>query len=266
MPRAQFMVSQADEESTTLFVGNLAEQVTEELLYELFLQVGPLASVKIPNDNKGGKCCYGFIRFKHVCSPDYAIDLLQGTSLFSRSINLQRRNKGGNNQRQKPPQQDHNRQNSYNDSYSMGKQRDMPETRHIHFDSEPNFDRLLEMSATLANTPNMPGGSRDYRGRNDNRRFNENKRSFDNSNRSFDESNRNFHDNQRGSRGFGNRDRGVQEGYDNRRNNSNDFSPNGNDRSYDDRRGNSGGKSNHKHNRSHDRRPYDSRNRNRGRY
>ncbi|GLV31800.1 uncharacterized protein CBL_07560 [Carabus blaptoides fortunei] len=41
------------EDARTIFCGNLHIKVTEELLYELFLQVGPLEKVSIPNDRHG---------------------------------------------------------------------------------------------------------------------------------------------------------------------------------------------------------------------
>lgn len=81
------------EDSKTIWCGNLADQVTEELLYELFLQVGPLERVKIPIDKSGRKMCYGFITFKHELSRDYALHLLNGTCLFDKNLNIQYRNK-----------------------------------------------------------------------------------------------------------------------------------------------------------------------------
>ncbi|KAK9744587.1 RNA recognition motif [Popillia japonica] len=54
----------------TIFCGNLSSKVTEEILYELFLQAAPLEKVKIPLD-------------KDV---PYAVDLMQGISLYQKKI------------------------------------------------------------------------------------------------------------------------------------------------------------------------------------
>ena len=52
-----------DEEDSTLWVGNLEDRVTESLLFELFLQVGPLTSVKKPANKN-----FAFVEFKHSVS------------------------------------------------------------------------------------------------------------------------------------------------------------------------------------------------------
>lgn len=80
------------DDSRTVWCGNLSDKVTEELLFELFLQVGPLERVKIPTDKSGKKLNYGFVTFKHEMSTDYALRLLNGTSLFDRKINIKYRN------------------------------------------------------------------------------------------------------------------------------------------------------------------------------
>ncbi|KAL4647290.1 RNA-binding protein 7 [Arapaima gigas] len=79
----------ANEADRTLFVGNLDPQVTEELLFELFLQAGPLVKVKIPKDNDGRSKQYGFINFKHEVSVPYGMNLLNGTRLFGRPLKIQ---------------------------------------------------------------------------------------------------------------------------------------------------------------------------------
>ncbi|KAL7870391.1 hypothetical protein SRHO_G00078880 [Serrasalmus rhombeus] len=81
----------ADEADRTLFVGNLDPQVTEELLFELFLQAGPLLKVKIPKDNDGRSKQFAFVNFKHEVSVPYSMNLLNGIRLFGRQLNLQYR-------------------------------------------------------------------------------------------------------------------------------------------------------------------------------
>ncbi|XP_075974569.1 uncharacterized protein LOC142975539 [Anticarsia gemmatalis] len=78
-----------EEDNKTLWCGNLAEQVTEELLYELFLQAGPLEKVRIPKDRDGRQKTFAFITFCHEVSVPYAMNLFRGTSLFHRPISLQ---------------------------------------------------------------------------------------------------------------------------------------------------------------------------------
>lgn len=79
----------SDEVDRTLFVGNLDPQVTEELLFELFLQAGPLTTVKIPKDNDGRPKQFAFINFKHDVSPPYGMNLFNGTKLFGRPLKIQ---------------------------------------------------------------------------------------------------------------------------------------------------------------------------------
>jgi len=77
------------EADRTLFVGNLDPQVTEELLFELFIQAGPLTTVKIPKDNDGRPKQFAFINFKHEVSVPYGMDLLNGTKMFGRPLKIQ---------------------------------------------------------------------------------------------------------------------------------------------------------------------------------
>lgn len=77
----------------TIFVGNLDEQADELLIYELFLQVGPLKSVNIPKDRitqvpQG----FGFVEFAKPSDVDYAINIMNGISLFDRTLRVRRAN------------------------------------------------------------------------------------------------------------------------------------------------------------------------------
>ncbi|XP_047988394.1 RNA-binding protein 7 [Leguminivora glycinivorella] len=78
-----------DEDNKTLWCGNLPEQVTEELLYELFLQAGPLEKVRIPRDRDGRQKNFAFITYCHEVSVPYAMNLFRGTALFHRTLTLQ---------------------------------------------------------------------------------------------------------------------------------------------------------------------------------
>ncbi|XP_027622815.1 RNA-binding protein 7 isoform X4 [Tupaia chinensis] len=77
------------EADRTLFVGNLETKVTEELLFELFHQAGPVIKVKIPKDKDGKPKQFAFVNFKHEVSVPYAMNLLNGIKLFGRPIKIQ---------------------------------------------------------------------------------------------------------------------------------------------------------------------------------
>lgn len=77
------------EADRTLFVGNLETKVTEELLFELFHQAGPVIKVKIPKDKDGKSKPFAFVNFKHEVSVPYAMNLLNGIKLFGRPIKIQ---------------------------------------------------------------------------------------------------------------------------------------------------------------------------------
>lgn len=77
-----------NEEKRTLFCANLDERVTEELLYEVFLQAGPIEKARIPKDPNGRQRTFGFITYVHRCSPPYAMQLFQGLSLFRKSLTI----------------------------------------------------------------------------------------------------------------------------------------------------------------------------------
>ncbi|KAM7413435.1 hypothetical protein PAMA_020702 [Pampus argenteus] len=97
-----------DEADRTLFIRNLDSRVTEELLFELFLQAGPLIKTKIPKDSDGKQKTFGFAVYKHEVSVPYAMQLLNSTSLFGRAIHVQFRsgsshsNSPGNSQNSSP--------------------------------------------------------------------------------------------------------------------------------------------------------------------
>ncbi|XP_055916181.1 RNA-binding protein 7 [Eupeodes corollae] len=77
-----------DESKRTIFCANLDNRVTEELLYEVFLQAGPIESVRIPKDNGGRQKTFGFITYVHKCTVPYALRLLSGLSLFRKCLTI----------------------------------------------------------------------------------------------------------------------------------------------------------------------------------
>jgi len=74
-----------NDQERTLFVGNLSSHVSEELIFELFLQAGPVENVTIPS-KFGKQRNFGFVLFKHACSVAYAAALMDQIMLFGRAI------------------------------------------------------------------------------------------------------------------------------------------------------------------------------------
>jgi splicing factor 3B subunit 4 len=71
----------------TLYVGNLDAKVDEEILWELFIQAGPLTSVSLPRD-RVTSCHqgYAFVEYKTTDDADYAIRILNMIRLFGKPI------------------------------------------------------------------------------------------------------------------------------------------------------------------------------------
>jgi len=71
----------------TLYVANLDSKVDEEILWELFIQCGPLASVSLPRD-RVTSCHQGFafVEYKTTDDADYAIRILNMVRLFGKPL------------------------------------------------------------------------------------------------------------------------------------------------------------------------------------
>ncbi|XP_793337.3 RNA-binding protein 7 [Strongylocentrotus purpuratus] len=78
-----------DQADRTLWVGNLDPRVTDEILFELFLQAGPLQHVNIAKDKEGNQRNFAFVEFKHDVSVPYSMQLMGGLALFNRGLRLQ---------------------------------------------------------------------------------------------------------------------------------------------------------------------------------
>lgn len=72
-----------DPNNTTIFVGNLDPNVTDEHLKQVFTQYGELVHVKIPS----GKRC-GFVQFADRSSAEEALRVLNGTLLGGQNVRL----------------------------------------------------------------------------------------------------------------------------------------------------------------------------------
>ncbi|EEF46011.1 splicing factor 3B subunit 4 [Ricinus communis] len=76
-------------QDATAYVGNLDPQVSEELLWELFVQAGPVVNVYVPKDrvtnlHQG----YGFVEFRSEEDADYAIKIMNMIKLFGKPIRV----------------------------------------------------------------------------------------------------------------------------------------------------------------------------------
>ncbi|XP_052819529.1 splicing factor 3B subunit 4-like [Mya arenaria] len=84
-------------QDATVYVGGLDEKVTEAVLWELFLQAGPVVNVHMPKDrvtqtHQG----YGFVEFMGEEDADYAIKIMNMIKMYGKPIRV---NKASANQR-----------------------------------------------------------------------------------------------------------------------------------------------------------------------
>uniref|UniRef100_A0A803PTA3 RRM domain-containing protein n=1 Tax=Cannabis sativa TaxID=3483 RepID=A0A803PTA3_CANSA len=82
-PTAPVLSADYDANNTTIFVGNLDQNITEEELKQTFLQFGEIVYVKIP----AGKGC-GFIQFGIRTSAEEAIQKMQGKMIGQQIVRV----------------------------------------------------------------------------------------------------------------------------------------------------------------------------------
>jgi len=76
-------------QEATCYVGNLDPSVTEDLLVELFTQIGRVSSVHMPKDKLTGlHGGYGFIEFLDVVDAEYAITIMNMVKLYGRPLRV----------------------------------------------------------------------------------------------------------------------------------------------------------------------------------
>ncbi|CAO1305090.1 unnamed protein product [Diamesa serratosioi] len=76
-------------QDATIYVGGLDDKVTETLLWELFVQAGPVVNVHMPKDrvtqmHQG----YGFVEFLGEEDADYAIKIMNMIKLYGKPIRV----------------------------------------------------------------------------------------------------------------------------------------------------------------------------------
>ncbi|XP_022254234.1 splicing factor 3B subunit 4-like [Limulus polyphemus] len=73
----------------TIYVGGLDEKVSETILWELFVQAGPVVNVHMPKDRvSGSHQGYGFVEFLGEDDADYAIKIMNMIKLYGKPIRV----------------------------------------------------------------------------------------------------------------------------------------------------------------------------------
>ncbi|KAK0411269.1 hypothetical protein QR680_005572 [Steinernema hermaphroditum] len=76
-------------QDATIYVGGLDEKVTEAILWELFVQSGPVVSVNMPKDRiTGSHQGFGFVEFMGEEDADYAMKIMNMIKLFGKPIKV----------------------------------------------------------------------------------------------------------------------------------------------------------------------------------
>jgi len=76
-------------QDATVYVGDLDPKVNEAILWELFLQAGPVVNVHVPRDKLTKEhMSYGFVEFQSEIDADYAIKIMNMIKLYGKPIRV----------------------------------------------------------------------------------------------------------------------------------------------------------------------------------
>lgn len=76
-------------QEATCYIGNLDLRVTDEILWELFIQCGPIVNIHIPRDKITGEHQgFGFVEFRSEEDSDYAIKIMHMIKLYGKPIKV----------------------------------------------------------------------------------------------------------------------------------------------------------------------------------
>ncbi|KAJ2995539.1 hypothetical protein HDV02_000656 [Globomyces sp. JEL0801] len=76
-------------QEATVYVGNIDERATEPLLWELFLQAGPVVNVNLPKDRvTQAHQGYGFVEFMSEEDADYCLKILNMVKLYGKPLRI----------------------------------------------------------------------------------------------------------------------------------------------------------------------------------
>jgi len=143
-----------DSNERTVFLGNLPDEVTKDILEEIFVQMGPLYNVNIVN-NPTSK--FGFVEFVDESSVIYACKMMQGLKLFGKSVTVKPRSKTAKDREWMAYQRKQSGRNG-NSDYS----RSAPYDRNYHQNQRNNYN-----DSTPVHIPDRHGsGNRVFHNRN----------------------------------------------------------------------------------------------------
>lgn len=74
-------------QDATLYVGGLDDRCTEEILWELFTQAGPVVNVHLPRDKiTGNHQGYGFVEFTSEADAEYAMKVMNLVKVYGKPL------------------------------------------------------------------------------------------------------------------------------------------------------------------------------------
>ena len=90
-------VTRTRNQDATLWVGaGLDERVDEELLWELFGQMGPVVDVSVPADRVTGRPAgFAFVEFRTEADAEYAMRVLNMVPVYGKCLRVRRSGEGG---------------------------------------------------------------------------------------------------------------------------------------------------------------------------
>jgi peptidyl-prolyl isomerase E (cyclophilin E) len=78
----------------TIYIGNISDDVTEEVLYTVFIPFGEIKHIEIPKDHETGEFRgFGFVEYEELDDLEHAIDNRHSSELFGKVIKVQRAKK-----------------------------------------------------------------------------------------------------------------------------------------------------------------------------
>ncbi|KAJ1801638.1 Spliceosome-associated protein 49 [Coemansia sp. RSA 2399] len=76
-------------QEATVYIGNLDDRVTDELVWELMVQVGPVVNVHLPKDRiTQSSQGYGFCEFQSAEDCDYAVKVMNMVKLYGKPMRI----------------------------------------------------------------------------------------------------------------------------------------------------------------------------------
>lgn len=144
-------------EMRTIKISNLYDQrINEELLYELFLQAGPINSITMPM-GPNGRRTMAIIEYTHESAVPFAMFIFEGTELYDSPLYLTCDNPN-------PPsfysENDFDESNNgsvpflpFNDPMCSNNQTNLIMNTTNSSPNEPNFDALLKMGQNMFMPP-----------------------------------------------------------------------------------------------------------------